>query len=448
MTDAAPLAATAPRRRLVVDLLAAYAATIAKVVAWAAVSALLYRHAGRDAFATFALVRATLGILNYVTLGLAPALLHRLPALDASDPSAARATLAAARQLLALAAVAGVALTGLAALVADRWLSVGSVPATAAALMVGLAMTARLCSDGFGAVLQSRGRLALDNVLQAGADLAWVALLLGLPRSQVSIDSASLLLLLAYGGLLVVRAALASTGRAMASPADPFARRWLLRFGLVVTLAQVADFLYAPVAHWLIRAFVRPPSVLADYSAAVQIDAALLLAVAGIGTVLLPRSAAWLARGSVDRVRTAYVLGTAFAAALLAMLAVLVLLLADPILRLWFDDPMPGTQTLLPWVLVHTVVGGTAVTGRAVLLAAGRVRALTVSALLAGAGNVLLGLALVTLTPLGARAVVLATIVVVTLRCLVWMPWYVLRTLREIDPLRSPPASSGSAAGR
>lgn len=413
-------------RRLLLDLLTSQGSALTRFLSWAIVSGLLYRFAGRDAFATFALIRATLGILNYVTLGLAPALLHRLP--RSQDPAP---VLAAAGRIALGALVVGLVVSALTGIVANPMLSVGGVSATTCTLCVGAAMTLRLVSDAAGAVLQSRGRLALDNSLLMVADLAWVGLLVLLPLElRRGIDAAGWTLLAVNAALLASRLAFSGQWRRHHATPHPLVLRRLLRFGAAVTLSQVADFLYAPAAHLLIRWFVSPPTVLADYSAATQIDAALLLTVAGIGTVVLPRASRLAAAGDLARVHRTYLYATGFALATLSAAALATWLAAPWLLRAWFRDPMPGTVVILPMVLVHTVLGGSSVAGRAVLIATGRVRALTLSSLLAGALNVFLGSALVLATDLGVRGIVLATIAAVTVRCALWMPWYIRRTLR------------------
>jgi Na+-driven multidrug efflux pump len=55
--------------------------------------------------------------------------------------------------------------------------------------------------------------------------------------------------------------------------------------------------------------------------------------------------------------------------------------------------------------------------------------------LIAGIGNVILSFTFVRYFNLGLRGIVLGTIVAVTARCAVWMPWYTLRVLKlEITP--------------
>ena len=55
----------------------AYLASASRITSWVVVSALIYR---RDvsAFAVLTLIRSTIGLLNYTTLGLAPAMIHSI----------------------------------------------------------------------------------------------------------------------------------------------------------------------------------------------------------------------------------------------------------------------------------------------------------------------------------------------------------------------------------
>src|SRR5690349_9087962 len=88
MTQPAPLASRAGRspsmRR---DLLSAYFATGAKVGSWAVVSAMVFRFLGPGQFALLALIRGTIGLLNYVSLGLAPAIIHEASKATTADVS-------------------------------------------------------------------------------------------------------------------------------------------------------------------------------------------------------------------------------------------------------------------------------------------------------------------------------------------------------------------------
>src|SRR5436309_3418268 len=72
MTLDAPPPVSTMRR----DLISAYLASGMKVASWAAVSAIVLRYSYYENLATLALVRSTLGLLNYTTLGLGPAMIR------------------------------------------------------------------------------------------------------------------------------------------------------------------------------------------------------------------------------------------------------------------------------------------------------------------------------------------------------------------------------------
>jgi O-antigen/teichoic acid export membrane protein len=196
-------------------------------------------------------------------------------------------------------------------------------------------------------------------------------------------------------------------------------------------LSQVADFLYAPTDCILIERFLGAEFV-AYYSPALQIDAALLLLVSGIAVVLYPKSAIAHAAGDVQRLKRYYVRGTLISFAMLLVASLTIWLSSGWIFTLWFGVDMPQTRAILPLLLVHTVIGGSSAVGRSVLLAVGKAKQFTVAVLLAGVTNVLLSWLLVRSTNLGLKGIVLGTIIVVVVRCALWMPWYVWRTLKKL----------------
>src|SRR3954463_13674566 len=83
--EAADAAAGGPPGAMRRDLVSAYAAAGAKAASWAAVSAVVYR-ADAVAFALLALVRATVGLLNYTSFGLAPGMIRLLTGAGCAAP--------------------------------------------------------------------------------------------------------------------------------------------------------------------------------------------------------------------------------------------------------------------------------------------------------------------------------------------------------------------------
>jgi O-antigen/teichoic acid export membrane protein len=414
-----------PRSAFRRDVLAAYVASGSRLLSWIIVTSIVYRRMGAPAFAVLALVRTTIGLLNYTAVGLAPATI-RLLAREPDGPAVYSSSTLLAALSAAVASVVAVAYA-----LAFRQLH--AVPAALAGadlrpfvLTMGLGTVFRMCSEAFGAALQVRGRIALDNLLVAGAELLWMLICLapinsGLNRIGMAWLASGVALAVARGSYAQ---RIMGGGAFALSTAHCAMMKKLLAFGLLVALAQAADFLYAPTDNILINRFISPVTV-AVYAPAIQIDAGLLLLVGGLAAVLFPYSAL----AAREQVRHFYITGTVVSLALLLPAAAIVWLLSAPLFHLWLGDSLPATRAILPLVLIHTVVGGSSAVGRSVLLAVGKVRPFTAAVLVAGTANVLLSFIFVRYFNLGLTGIVLGTILAVVGRCAVWTPWYVLKTL-------------------
>ena len=69
--------------------------------------------------------------------------------------------------------------------------------------------------------------------------------------------------------------------------------------------------------------------------------------------------------------------------------------------------------------------------GRSILLGMGKVAPFATAVLIAGVSNVLLSWLFVARFHLGLRGIILGTIAAVVGRSVIWMPWYVMRTLKK-----------------
>jgi O-antigen/teichoic acid export membrane protein len=456
-----PAGASSIRR----DLAAAYLASASRFGSSVVIAALLFRYAGAAAFAMFALVRGTIGLLNYTTLGLAPALIHRaagavakpVPVLPADEgvpgsvlsyetPEAPGSPLqivyANALLIAAYTGLIGITITVAYAVFFEKIYlippqlhgQIGQI-----VLLLGLGTILRLASDAPAGVLQVRNRIAQDNLILATGDILWVtssALLIFSHYDSSAAELGAVALCHALSGIFVFGARywVATEETGVASPKSRWIDRGLVRsllgYGLLVVAAQLADYLYAPTDYILIDRLLTPMDV-AYYAPAVQIDSGLLLLVTGLSAVLLPKAAIAHAQGSTLTVRRYYLRGTLASLAMLAVASVCVWAAAPWILRVWLGNPMPGTQVILPLVLIGTTLGGASAVGRSVLLAVGKARAFAISVLIAGVVNATCSYLFVRFFHLGLRGILLGTVVAVILRCVFWMPWYVLHTLRE-----------------
>ncbi len=300
---------------------------------------------------------------------------------------------------------------------------------------MGIGAVLRLVSDASGAVLQVDGRIALDNFLLATSELIWAGLatamlLKGEPLAEAVGAGACMSGLFLWAGRMFL------ADRSTRLPI--FFWRFfqlstaghLLSFGAIVTIAQLADYLYAPTDFILINRLIDARTV-AVYAPAVQIDAGLLLLVTAIAGVLLPRAAIAHAAGDAKRIEAYYARGTLASLGILLIAGAGIYLISPWLFRAWFHDSMPATRAILPLVLVHTIVGGSSAVGRSILLGMGKVQAFTAAVLIAGGANVMLSYVFVRYLHMGLPGIILGTIVAVVGRCAIWMPWYVMRQLRS-----------------
>ena len=467
------------------DVLTSYALAGARVGSWAAVFALVWRSAGPEAFAALALARSTVGLLRLTGFGLGPATVRLLAEASAEAekprvstrgsndaPAPGRGLTPAASEegdagnrvlsyerrqtyippkpiryfesdwakgrypIATAAGWAAAACGGLALLYGAAFDSIHVVPAAIGGTGVmagglGLAVMLRVFGDPVGGLLQHDRRLWADNLALTAAEVAWPLLLVALPYGGPLLVAAGVTAVLAELLGLLLRMAFAH-GLLLAPPPLPAVGtlRRLLVLGGFVTLAQAADFLYAPIDYVLLNRFVEPLAV-AAYAPAVQADAALLLLAGAAANVVLPRAARLDAAGDAAGVWRLYLRGTLATAGLLLVAAIAAWLAAPAVLRIWLGEAPAATLGVLPWVLASTVLGGAGAVGRGVLLGMGRARALAASVLVAGLLNAAASVALVTALGLGLRGVVYGTLLAAAGRAVVWQPWYVWRATRQ-----------------
>jgi O-antigen/teichoic acid export membrane protein len=457
-----PTASSSLRR----DIVSAYVLTAARVLAWIVVTAIVFRVAGKPAFALLAIVQSTVGILEYAAIGLSPAIIrmtaeamrqsrnglvaaHAVPPVigyDTPPPNRTPAVQAVYANGFVMALLT--ALVGAILLVCFTWVfrsSQANVNSGGAAaelvFMVGIATLVRLMSDAAGAALQTSGKIFLDNLLLTSHEAIWgLGTAIGLFAFHLPWQRATGLALVAGSVILLIWRGIESHRHGSGlfekwwRRFDPGMVRRLLIFGGTVVAAQMADYLYAPTSNLLIL-YLIGQSAVADYTPAVQIDGGALLLVGALASVLLPRTAMAYAAGDPHLVRRYYVRGTLATFFLLLAAAPILWLLAPFFFRIWLGNPMAATCAILPMMLIHTVIGGSSAVGRSVLLAIGKVRPFTASVLIAGIANVVLSYTFVRYGHLGLRGIILGTIVAVTGRCALWLPWYTLRVLKkEIAP--------------
>lgn len=412
------------------DIFWAYAVSLSRVASWILVYGTLYRRTGPTAAALLALVRWTLGLLNYASAGLAPAILH----------FAAKSTQPHRHSIFTI----GVRLSWLGALIGGIALTIWCLTEGQSRQMAplvalfGAGMLIDVAADAWGAIIQSQSKIRTDYQCQTSLEILWAVLAtIGLfQHSQLNLSWQTIVggsYLLAAIASAIPRAAIATK---LIPPLDlsestQSITRPLLAFGGLVVLSQIAEFLYAPTDFLLIRWLINLDTV-AIYAPAVQIDVGIWLLIGGLSTALLPLSAKQFSQRNFQQLRKYYLQGTAVTLLLLLIASSLAWLAAPAIFKLWLGNKMHDTQKILPLVLISTVIGGSAAPARSILLATGHVKAFTASVLIAGLANVILSYIFVVHAHMGLTGIILGTIIAVVARCALWIPWYTLRSLRKM----------------
>ena len=446
------------------DIFSAYLVTAARVLAWVFVIAAVFRVAGKPAFALLTVIQSTVGILEYAAIGLSPAIIRMTAeaiqsdreknppptiSYDSPPPMRTPAVQTVYANGFAMALITALGGGVLLAIFLFFFRNSHTNRDTAGAAlelvsMVGIATLLRLMSDAAGAALQTSGKIFLDNLLLTTHEAIWaIGTVVDLFVFHLPWQRATGFALVAGSIVLLIIRAIVSHIHGSGlfkkwwTRFDATMVRKLLIFGGMVVAAQMADYLYAP-ANYLIISFFIGPDALATYAPGVQIDGAALLAVSALASVLLPRTALAHAAGDPERVKRYYIRGTLASFAILLVAAPIALLAAPYFFKLWLGNPMIATVAILRLMLIHTIIGGSSAVGRAVLLAIGKVRPFTIAVLIGGITNVLLGITFVYVFHWGLNGIVLATIIAVTGRCALWLPWYTLRVLkRQTEPAKS-----------
>jgi O-antigen/teichoic acid export membrane protein len=444
------------------DLLASYAAAAARVISWAVVFALVYRYDSPESAGLLIAARSILAFVPVAMLNIPTAFLWRLSipvAEKASDAATEEAggpkTLAyanlslfqreldetvqrflhAVRVIGVMAALVGLTILFFWAIGADE---IKPIHAWSTLLYLGLGVLIRTISDLAGVLIHRHGYLAVDQLLQGVADVAWVitaTLMLGSTRPQQFLTNTISIWLLFSLGPAIFRAFFAQKIIRMASrkTVDFSLSEFVIltKYGATVSFGQLADLMYAPLALVIMTVLALSQEMVL-YGVLLQIDAAMLLAVGAIGAVMTPRMSLMLSAGNIDEARKTIWRATMAAVGLLGLISAILLVMHYPLLKLWLGKMPTGILIVLPVFLLHTVVGGASGVMRSFLLISGQSKAVMTSALIAGVCNAAGVAGVLMLTNWGLFGVACVTAVCVMARCGVWMPWYTNKTLRKL----------------
>src|SRR5258705_6419156 len=172
------------------EIASAYLASGAKILSWVVVAGVVYRVGGVTAFGLRSLIRGTIGLLNYLSLGLGPAMVRMLAqAMQRQEPEQQRQADAstvlsytnAAREPVNVLYSNGFTFAVIASAIGfallfpyTYWLGGGITAVT-----MGIGLLLRLLSEAPAAVIQTHGRIWRDNRFLLEAEIAWIVLTAG-----------------------------------------------------------------------------------------------------------------------------------------------------------------------------------------------------------------------------------------------------------------------------
>ncbi|MGI8731524.1 MAG: oligosaccharide flippase family protein [Solirubrobacteraceae bacterium] len=261
-----------------------------------------------------------------------------------------------------------------------------------------------------------------------GAEAAGVLVLIGGSVAAIETGAGVLGLAVAYAASLLITAVLLPLLLARLDPGLPLRPRLgdrarIRRVGGFGGLALVADSMesVAQRIDTLVVAAVRNAAAAAPIVAALRLVGGLQVLVLPFVNLILPMVADLRARGAHEEVRRRFVLATRIALQITLPVALGLAFFAGDVIDLWLGGGAPAITADIVIILMAVQVAtlGSLPAGK-VLLAAGRIRALTVLASVEGVAN--LALSIVLVVRFGAIGAVVATLLTTGLIVLLRIP--------------------------
>jgi O-antigen/teichoic acid export membrane protein len=397
-------------RRLATGSLAQQMAQVAGLLAMFAIVTVLARRLSPAELGVYGLLNALAGYLLIVQNAAAGAAVRGMAgARDDAEGSAAFSTagliyVVAGTFAGALLALLGVVLAATLDLSGDlaRDVRLGGVAAGAVTL-VGWPVTV------YRDALRARSRL----VLAARAEMAGIALYAALVLALALADAPLWLLIGASASISLL------AGIACAVAASAVGLPWRLRpraatrsaardfVGLAgyISLSEASSAAVYVVARTVLGLF-RSPFAVGLLEGPIRIHN-LVRALNGAVTVsVLPAATRFHAEGDERRLRELLVRGSRYALAGIVPVAVVAMVLAEPILEAWLGEPYDQGATALTILMSHWLLNGIAGVAAAMLIASGRARDLARWAVAVAVASVVLAIALV--DPLGIDGAAIA----------------------------------------
>jgi len=386
----------------------------------------LFRRLGLEQFGTYGVLITVAAVLGLVELGVSVGLTkyvaeHR----SRGDRDELEQDLGVSVALLAILGPIAFAFVAAVGVWGDGVAPVGDRDAFRLGLVViGASMVLRLPLFAYGAALQGYQRFDLFYRAEGAAVLVVTA------GSVAVVEAGGGVL-----GLAVVYAAAQVAGgilfAVLLHRVDPglslrprlgerARRRRVAGFGGLALIADSMEFA-AQRMDVLIVAALRNATVAAPLVAAMRLVSGMQALVLPFVNLILPMVADLLARDAHEEVRRRFVLATRVALQVTLPVAAGLALFSGDVIDLWLGDAAPAvTDDIVVVLMAAQVATLTSLPAGKVLLAAGRLRALTMLACLEGVSNVALSIVLV--IRYGVIGAVIGTLLTTALIVLVRLP--------------------------
>jgi O-antigen/teichoic acid export membrane protein len=427
---------TAPRRRSTRIVRNTLSNSVGRVVTMATsfvMTPFILHSVGEAAFGTWVLANVLVSYGALLDLGMGSAIVkHVADARAREDIDDAHTLLATATRAYAGLAVVAVTAGLVLSTVGSRLIGVGTGASTGRAVLVLVSVTfaINLAATPVTATLRGLQRYDVTNALTVVSALTTAALTVVVLRSGgglVGMVAVTVPVALVSQAVAVV--VLRRVDRTFAvrwSPTSRSAARKLTRFGLTLTVSQVAVLLQKRTSEIVIGALVSVSAV-APYALARRLSDLPHMISDQFIKVLLPVASELHATGSPEAMRRLYLASTRVTLALMFPLGLCTAFLSADLLELWVGAQYRDQAVLVVILVIASVAFTSQWPAGSVFQGMGRFGPFAVASLLSGVANVALSLLLV--RPFGLVGVAVGTLVPTVLEAFFFAGPYSMRKL-------------------
>jgi membrane protein EpsK len=414
MTELEPLAAVesgAHERHLAISTLAQQAVQVVATLTMLGVVTILARRLSLAEFGTYGLLVSLTTYVLFIQGSISTATVKAIA--EASDDRARERTFSTA---ISLYVIAGVGAGLILAVVGSLLLRIFNIPARldhqaqlsvlALGVLIGVSWPPKIFQD----LLRGRHQFVDSATAEVAGYVLFAAVLVALV-----VQDAPLWILVLAGASAPLAISIASTivvllkgvpfrfRRALVSRAS---MRGLLGLSTYLSVGGLSGIVIYSLDRAILAAF-RSPATVALYEGPVRAHNLVQQFNAALSVPLIPTSSRYLDHDDIRRVRDLLLRGTRYTLALIVPLSLTFVVLARPILTVWLGPKYAVAATAMSILVSYWLLNAGLTVGGAMLISAGRARAVAMYSAAIALLNLTLSLALT--SSLGLNGVVLGT---------------------------------------